>query len=180
MQVKKELGDGLWASRIPDNRRMNCVRGHRQGGGGLSCRWGVAEPRGGARGRRSHLPGLSPRPKNPFSPLPPNPVYSQRAATLRLKRFKQRGNYEWTEFTPKPLRPSLSFFLFFPGHSATHFRSPPKKALFFFFCLLSFVFCPFLGPNPRAYGGSQARRLIGAVAADLHQNHSNSGSEPRP
>ena len=30
---------------------------------------------------------------------------------------------------------------------------------------------------PAAYGGSQARGLIGAVAAGLH--HSNAGSEPR-
>ena len=30
-----------------------------------------------------------------------------------------------------------------------------------------------------AYGGSQARGLIGAVAAGLHQSHSNLGSEPR-
>ena len=29
-----------------------------------------------------------------------------------------------------------------------------------------------------AYGGSQARGLIGAVAAGLHHSHSNSGSEP--
>ena len=33
--------------------------------------------------------------------------------------------------------------------------------------------------TPVAYGGSQARGLIGAVAAGLHQNHSNMGSEPR-
>ena len=32
---------------------------------------------------------------------------------------------------------------------------------------------------PLAYGGSQARGLIGAVAAGLHQSHSNTGSEPR-
>ena len=30
-----------------------------------------------------------------------------------------------------------------------------------------------------AYGGSQSRGLIGAVAAGLHQSHSNGGSEPR-
>ena len=30
-----------------------------------------------------------------------------------------------------------------------------------------------------AYGGSQARGLIGAVAAGLRQSHSNAGSEPR-
>jgi len=29
-----------------------------------------------------------------------------------------------------------------------------------------------------AYEGSQARDLIGAVAAGLHHSHSNSGSEP--
>ena len=29
-----------------------------------------------------------------------------------------------------------------------------------------------------AYGGSQARGLIGAVATGLHQRHSNVGSEP--
>ena len=30
-----------------------------------------------------------------------------------------------------------------------------------------------------AYGGSQARGLIGAVASGLRQSHSNTGSEPR-
>ena len=30
-----------------------------------------------------------------------------------------------------------------------------------------------------AYGGSQARGLIGAVAASLHQSHSNAASELR-
>ena len=39
-------------------------------------------------------------------------------------------------------------------------------------------FCPFLGP-PMAYGGSQARGLIEAAAAGLHQSHSNGGPEPR-
>ena len=31
---------------------------------------------------------------------------------------------------------------------------------------------------PAAYGGSQARGQIGAVAASLRQSHSNAGSEP--
>ena len=30
-----------------------------------------------------------------------------------------------------------------------------------------------------AYGGSQARDLIGAVSAGLHHSHSNARSEPR-
>ena len=42
-----------------------------------------------------------------------------------------------------------------------------------------FVFLLFLWAAPAAYGGSQARGLIGAVAASLHHSHSNSGSEPR-
>ena len=42
--------------------------------------------------------------------------------------------------------------------------------LFFFFLLKA---------APAAYGGSQARGLNGAVAAGLHQSHSNAGSEPR-
>ena len=32
---------------------------------------------------------------------------------------------------------------------------------------------------PAAYGGSQARGRIGAVATGLRQSHSNVGSEPR-
>ena len=38
-----------------------------------------------------------------------------------------------------------------------------------------FFFCPFVfsWAVPEAYGGSQARGLIGAVAAGLHQGHSN-------
>ena len=48
---------------------------------------------------------------------------------------------------------------------------------FFFFCLF-LSFCP-LRAAPAAYGGSQARGLIGAVAASLCQRHSNAGSKPR-
>ena len=38
-------------------------------------------------------------------------------------------------------------------------------------------FYVFLGPHPQHCGGSQARGLIGAVAASLHHSHSNVGSE---
>ena len=41
-----------------------------------------------------------------------------------------------------------------------------------------FVFCPFRA-TPVACGGSQARDLIGALAASLHHSHSNVGSEQR-
>ena len=46
---------------------------------------------------------------------------------------------------------------------------------FSFLCFLSFVFSR---ATPTAYGGSQARGLIAAVAASLHQSHSSIGSQP--
>ena len=52
----------------------------------------------------------------------------------------------------------------------------------FVFCLLSFVVVVVVAISwaaPAAYGGSQARGPIGAVATGLRQSHSNSGSEPR-
>ena len=48
-----------------------------------------------------------------------------------------------------------------------------------FVCLFVCLFClfAFSRATPVAYGGSQARGLIGAVAAGLHQSHSNASSE---
>ena len=46
----------------------------------------------------------------------------------------------------------------------------------FFFLFLSF--CLFR-VAPEAYGSSQARSLIAAIAAGLCQSHSNTGSKPR-
>ena len=46
-----------------------------------------------------------------------------------------------------------------------------KKSFFFGFCLLSFFLAA-----PVAYGGSQARGQIGAIAAGLHHSHSNARS----
>ena len=46
-----------------------------------------------------------------------------------------------------------------------------KIILFFFFCLF--------GAAPVAYGGSQARDLIRAIAAGLPHSHSHTRSEPR-
>ena len=40
-----------------------------------------------------------------------------------------------------------------------------------------FFFCPFRA-TPTAYGGSQARGPVGAVAASLRHSHSNAGSKP--
>ena len=46
-----------------------------------------------------------------------------------------------------------------------------------YFFFLSFFF-GISWATPAAYGGSQARGLIGAVATSLCQRHSNAGSEP--
>ena len=59
------------------------------------------------------------------------------------------------------------------------------SATYFLFLFFFFVFCLFVvvvaisWAAPAAYGGSQARGPVGAVAASLRQSHSNAGSEPR-
>ena len=49
---------------------------------------------------------------------------------------------------------------------------------FLFIYLFIFVFLPFSWATLVAYGGSQARGRIGAIAAGLHRSHSNLGYEP--
>ena len=56
---------------------------------------------------------------------------------------------------------------------------PRKELLGFAFFLLFFVVVAISWAAPTAYGGSQARGPIGAVATGLHQGHSNTGSELR-
>ena len=50
------------------------------------------------------------------------------------------------------------------------------KDAVFVFLVFCFVFCLFWGTASLAYGGSQARGGIGAVASGLHHSHSNAGS----
>ena len=56
-----------------------------------------------------------------------------------------------------------------------------KQNSFYFIFFWSFVVAvvAISWAAPAAYGGSQARGRIGAVATSLRQSHSNSGSEPR-
>ena len=52
---------------------------------------------------------------------------------------------------------------------------------FIFFCLFVVIVVVVVAISwaaPTAYGGSQARGLIGAVATSLRQSHSNAGSKP--
>lgn len=51
--------------------------------------------------------------------------------------------------------------------------------VFIYFILIFFVFLSFFRAALAAYGSSQTRGLIGAVAASLHQSHSNPGSKLR-
>ena len=67
---------------------------------------------------------------------------------------------------------SISRDKVFDSDSTSFFSFP--FFLFFCCCLLSFY-----GHTRTAYGGSQGKSLIGAVATGLHQNHSNSRSELR-
>jgi len=68
---------------------------------------------------------------------------------------------------------------------ALHLKLPLFRVYFpviLFILLLLFFFFFFFGlfrAAPVAYGDSQARGPIGAVAAGLRQSHSDKGSEPR-
>ena len=53
------------------------------------------------------------------------------------------------------------------------------KYLYFIFIYLFICLFAFSRAAPEAYGGSQARDLIGAIAASRHHSHSNTRSEPR-
>ena len=62
---------------------------------------------------------------------------------------------------PKPLQPH-----------------PSCQSLGFLRKYYDFFFFVFFRAASTAYGGSQARGRIGAVAASLHHSHSNAGPEP--
>ena len=51
--------------------------------------------------------------------------------------------------------------------------------LFIYFFVFFLLLLLFFWAAPVAYGASQARGQIGAVATGLRQSHSNTGSEPR-
>ena len=63
-------------------------------------------------------------------------------------------------------------------HQATHvpYRIEQRTLCVPFFLFFFLSFCYFM-PSPMAYGGSQARGLIRATAAGLHQSHIKAGSE---
>ena len=56
-----------------------------------------------------------------------------------------------------------------------------EKYYYYYVLLLFYLFkiCGLFRAAPAAYGGTQARGRIGAVAASSHHSHSHAGSEPR-
>ena len=77
------------------------------------------------------------------------------------------------EVTPEAKMQAYSWAVFkisFRFVSRVGFSLALQKKKFFFFLLFRATLA--------AYGGSQSRNLIGAIAAGLHHSHSNSGSEP--
>ena len=66
------------------------------------------------------------------------------------------------------------FTIFFSSSEKQMLISRKEFSFFFFFGLFAIS-----QAAPMAYGGSQARDRMGAVAIGLHQGHSNVGSEPR-
>ena len=69
-----------------------------------------------------------------------------------------------------------SAFCFYPTGQC----SEPMGTMYghvYFYLFLFFAFCLF-GVSPLAYGCSQTRGLIGAVATGLRHSHSNARSEP--
>ena len=58
-------------------------------------------------------------------------------------------------------------------------KSGKEHFIFYLFIYLCICLFAISSAAPVAYGGSQARGPIRAVATSLHQSHSNVGSEPR-
>ena len=84
----------------------------------------------------------------------------------------------------------ISFFLrlsthpwaSFSFHSESSYSSRCALFIYLFVFFVFFVVVVVVAISwaaPAAYGGSQARGPIGAVATGLRQSHSNAGSEPR-
>ena len=74
--------------------------------------------------------------------------------------------------------PQFSGHLMLSAQQQMRAPDPYSSTLGIVRLVFCFVFLPFSLAALAAYGGSQARGLIGAVAAGLRHSHSNAGSEP--
>ena len=84
---------------------------------------------------------------------------------------------QWPPFSTCNTPDKLHFRVFALAVSGMCF--PPDFILFYFTIIIIIIIFVFSRAAPTAYGGSQARGLIRAVAASLRQSHSNARSEPR-
>ena len=99
--------------------------------------------------------------------------------------------YQWECKMVQPLWKRVSFKSKHPLHVQSRSHTPwyllrglenlcPDKNLYMnVYILFIFLFFLFFRAAPVAYGGSQARGQIRAVAAGLHHSHSKARSEPR-
>ena len=83
----------------------------------------------------------------------------------------------WQYWILNPLGKARHWTCILMGTSQFVFAEPRLECHIFFILFLLFFFV-FSRATPTAYGVSQARGLIGAVATSLHHSHSEAGSEP--
>ena len=108
---------------------------------------------------------------------------------LLLKKSNKRGPCAWKYSVSDCINDnSLVVMVYYcfcqmsaledPGYRIQWVSSTVRSHCNIYLFIYSFVIFVFSSAAPRAYGGSQARGLIGAVASHLCQSYSNSGSEP--
>ena len=79
---------------------------------------------------------------------------------------------DWTATNQSFHNPILRF------NNVLEWLTEPRKTAYLLLLIYYKRFFFFFRAAPAAYGGSQSMGLIGAVAAGLHQSHSNTRSEP--
>ena len=117
-----------------------------------------------------------------------NNYSSYSSGTARHSSFSYAVKYWYTSVTGSPHFAQYSVscnacildvsFHPFQFHLTRYNALRPECVYFFFFFLFFFGLFAIFWATFSAYGGSQARGRIGAVAAGLHHSHSNAGSQP--
>ena len=85
----------------------------------------------------------------------------------------------WQQSIPEPLSEARDQTCIFIDTSQIHFLCTTMVTPYTIFIYLFICLFAFFRAAPAAWGSSQARGLIRAVAAGLRQSHSNTGLEPR-
>jgi len=103
------------------------------------------------------------------------PAYTTATATWDLSHDCDLPNSSWqprslTHWLRPGIKPVSSWILV--RFATTEPQWERLHLFLFYFLLLFFIFLSFSRATPMAHAGSQARCLIGAIAAGLHQSHS--------